>query len=175
MKKFSLFELKYLGRSGRNRKNFFFRNSGSTNCPRLFFGALADSAILMRYLNFRGHRCQNGYFEKPTNLIFSHMCRNFCPSAKIFLPKKTCTNFWFWCKMLCPNFNYQKRYPKWLFEIFFSPTVRTQWQKMSFQKYIIVSFYYHYTVFGNLLKFIFWMFVGKTYSLEPNYRGWGVY
>ena len=87
-KNFVVFRAEYLGRKLLTSKTFFFRNSASSNLPRLFPSAKANSAILMSYLDFRGQGWKIDVFEKPENHICGFISKNFKKNmSKIFLQK----------------------------------------------------------------------------------------
>ena len=88
-KNFIVFEAKYLGEKLSTSKTFCFRNSASTNLPRLFFSTKANLVILMTYLDFRGQGWEIDVFEKPENHVCGFISRNFCKIMSKISVKKT--------------------------------------------------------------------------------------
>ena len=87
-KNFIVFGPKFRSEKLLTSKTFFFSTSGSTNSGRLFFSAKANSAILMSYLDFRGHGWKIDVFEKHENHICGFISKNFKKTmSKIFLQK----------------------------------------------------------------------------------------
>ena len=87
-KNFIVFEAKYLDEKLSTSKKIFFRNSASTNLPRLFFSAKANSAILMSYLVFWGQRWKIDVFQPPENHICAFISEfSVKIMSKIFLQK----------------------------------------------------------------------------------------